>query len=104
MKYRIALHQSDEGYSVSVPGMPGCWSQGATEGEAIDNIKSAIKEYLFVADKFKGGKIELIETKEGILIRPIKSDPVKESKGLLKGTIFTTAKYLQQKKQDKELE
>jgi len=46
MKYRIALHQSTEGYSVSVPGLPGCWSQGATEEEAIDNIKVAITEYL----------------------------------------------------------
>ena len=26
MRYRIALHQSDEGYSVSVPGLSGCWS------------------------------------------------------------------------------
>ncbi len=51
MKYRIALHQSDEGYSVSVPGLPGCWSQGATEVEAIDNIKSAIREYLFVVEE-----------------------------------------------------
>ena len=51
MKYRIALHQSDEGYSVSVPGLPGCWSQGATEGEAIENIKIAIKEYIFVAEE-----------------------------------------------------
>jgi hypothetical protein len=33
MKYRIALHKSDEGYSVSVPGLPGCWSQGVTEEE-----------------------------------------------------------------------
>lgn len=51
MKYRIALHQSEEGYSVSVPGLPGCWSQGATEDEAITNIKIAIKEYLFVAEE-----------------------------------------------------
>ena len=51
MKYRIALHQSDEGYSVSVPGLPGCWSQGATEDEAVDNIKTAIREYLFVVEK-----------------------------------------------------
>ena len=46
MKYKIALHKSDEGYSVSVPGLPGCWSQGSTEDEAIENIKSAIQEYL----------------------------------------------------------
>ena len=36
MRYRIAIHQSDEGYSVSVPGLPGCWSQGATDAEAVD--------------------------------------------------------------------
>ena len=46
MKYRIALLQSDEGYSVSVPGLPGCWSQGATEQEAVENIRIAIQEYL----------------------------------------------------------
>ena len=31
MKYKVALQQSEEGYSVSVPGLPGCWSQGASE-------------------------------------------------------------------------
>jgi hypothetical protein len=38
MKYKISLIKSDEGYSVSVPGLPGSWSQGATENEALDNI------------------------------------------------------------------
>lgn len=46
MKYRIALQKTEEGYSVSVPGLPGCWSQGATEEEALANIEDAIKEYL----------------------------------------------------------
>ncbi len=50
MKYKIALERTDEGYSVSVPGLPGCWSQGATEPEAIANIREAIKEYLLVRD------------------------------------------------------
>ncbi len=50
MKYKISLHKSDEGYSVSVPGLPGCWSQGGTETEALDNIKDAIREYLAVVD------------------------------------------------------
>ncbi len=50
MKYKIALRKSDEGFSVSVPGLPGCWSQGATEAEALDNIKDAIREYLAVVD------------------------------------------------------
>jgi predicted RNase H-like HicB family nuclease len=46
MKYKIVLNKTDEGYSVSCPGLPGCWSQGKTEAEAIDNIKDAIHEYL----------------------------------------------------------
>ena len=46
MKYKIALRESEEGYSVSVPGLPGCWSQGETEEEAIENIRDAIREYL----------------------------------------------------------
>ena len=50
MLYKIALQQSEEGYSVSVPGMPGCWSQGETEAEAIENIKDAIRTYLEVVE------------------------------------------------------
>jgi predicted RNase H-like HicB family nuclease len=46
MKYKILLHKSEEGYSVSCPGLPGCWSQGETEEEAIENIKDAMQEYL----------------------------------------------------------
>jgi predicted RNase H-like HicB family nuclease len=51
MKYKIALRQAEEGFSVSVPGLPGCWSQGATEEEALRNIKDAIKEYLAAVDE-----------------------------------------------------
>jgi predicted RNase H-like HicB family nuclease len=62
MKYRIALHRSDEGYSVSVPGLPGCWSQGATEKEALDNIKDAIQEYLAaVNDQLRGENVREVE-------------------------------------------
>jgi predicted RNase H-like HicB family nuclease len=50
MKYKIALHESEEGFSVSVPGLPGCWSQGATEEEAVRNIQDAIQEYLTAVD------------------------------------------------------
>jgi predicted RNase H-like HicB family nuclease len=51
VKYKIALHRSDEGVSVSVPGLPGCWSQGRDESDAIDNIRDAIREYLEVVDE-----------------------------------------------------
>jgi len=62
MRYRIALHESEEGFSVSVPGLPGCWSQGATEAEAIENIKDAIREYLAVVeDQLRGAEVRDIE-------------------------------------------
>lgn len=62
MKYRIALHKSDEGYSVSVPGLPGCWSQGATEKEALDNIRDAISEYISVVEEqLRGEDVREIE-------------------------------------------
>ena len=50
-RYKIALQRSEDGYSVSVPGLPGCWSQGDTEDDAIRNIREAIREYLAVAQE-----------------------------------------------------
>ena len=50
MQYKVVLHRSDEGYAASVPGLPGCWSQGATEMEALDNVRRAIEEYLAAMD------------------------------------------------------
>jgi len=49
MKYRVALQESEEGFSVWVPGLPGCASQGTTEEEALANIAEAVREYLDVA-------------------------------------------------------
>jgi len=49
MKYHVALHHDHEGITITVPGLPGCISDGATEQEALDNIKIAIEEYLSVA-------------------------------------------------------
>ena len=47
--YVVSLRKTEEGYSVWVPGLPGCWSQGSTEEGALDNIRDAIREYLSVA-------------------------------------------------------
>jgi predicted RNase H-like HicB family nuclease len=55
MKYKVALEKTDEGISVWVPGLPGCWSQGATEDEALVNIEDAIREYLAVAESLAAG-------------------------------------------------
>jgi predicted RNase H-like HicB family nuclease len=57
MRYKIALLKTDEGYSVSVPGLPGCWSQGITEEEALQNIQDAIQGYLAVRDDLLEGAV-----------------------------------------------
>ena len=62
MKYKIVLKESDEGFSVSCPGLPGCWSQGKDEVEAIENIRDAITEYLkAVNESIKGELVREIE-------------------------------------------
>jgi predicted RNase H-like HicB family nuclease len=62
MRYRVALHKSEEGFSVSVPGLPGCWSQGTTEKEALENIRDAVREYLAVVEEqLRGEDVREIE-------------------------------------------
>ena len=62
MKYRVALFPSDEGFAVSVPGLPGCWSQGANEEEALENIEQAIREYLEATEEqLQGAQVREIE-------------------------------------------
>ena len=51
MQYRIKLSESEEGYAVWCPSLPGCWSQGQTEEEALENIKEAIISYLDAAEE-----------------------------------------------------
>jgi predicted RNase H-like HicB family nuclease len=46
LKYKIVIKKTEEGFSVHCPGLPGCWSQGESEKEAIENIRDAIQEYL----------------------------------------------------------
>ena len=50
MRYKAVLHRTEEGISVSVPGLPGCWSEGDTEDAALENIRDAIREYLLALD------------------------------------------------------
>jgi len=53
MRYKVELIKSEEGYAVGCPDLPGCWSQGATEEEALANIQDAIKDYLEVVEEMK---------------------------------------------------
>ncbi len=56
MNYKVVVQESEEGFSVSCPGLPGCWSQGATETEALENIQDAIREYLAAIDELVVGQ------------------------------------------------
>ncbi|MGB8885873.1 MAG: type II toxin-antitoxin system HicB family antitoxin [Candidatus Korobacteraceae bacterium] len=56
MTYRVVLVRSEEGFAVSCPGLPGCWSQGATEQEALENIREAIREYLDAVTELTRGQ------------------------------------------------
>jgi len=61
-RYKVLLRESEEGFAVSCPGLPGCWSQGATEAEALENIRSAIQEYLeAVYDSLKSERVREVE-------------------------------------------
>ncbi|RUM91855.1 MAG: type II toxin-antitoxin system HicB family antitoxin [Thermodesulfatator sp.] len=51
MKYKVAIKKTEEGYAVWVPGLPGCWSQGRTEEDAMENIKDAIQSYLAAVEE-----------------------------------------------------
>src|SRR5262245_20378558 len=61
-RYKIVLHRTDEGISVSVPGLPGCWSEGDTEEEALENIRDAIQEYLAALEnQLQGAQVREVE-------------------------------------------
>jgi len=62
LKYKVILQRSEEGVAASVPGLPGCWSQGPTEAEALENIRSAIQEYMaVVAEQTQGAEVREVE-------------------------------------------
>jgi predicted RNase H-like HicB family nuclease len=62
MRYKVVLHRTDEGISVSVPSLPGCWSEGDTEEEALENIRDAIQEFLAaLEDRFRDAEIREVE-------------------------------------------
>ncbi len=51
MKYQVNLKKTEEGYAIWCPDLPGCWSQGQTEQEALENIREAIFDYLAVREE-----------------------------------------------------
>lgn len=62
VKYKVVLRKSEEGFSISCPGLPGCWSQGTTEEEALENIQDAIRVYLAaIEDSLKAEEVREVE-------------------------------------------
>ena len=64
MRYMVVLEESEEGFAVSVPGLPGCNTQGDTEAEALENVSIAIREYLEVVEEMaiaNGGRRTFVE-------------------------------------------
>ena len=65
MRFKVAFYRSEEGIAVCVPSLPGCWSQGETVEDALENIAEAIREYL-EADVEPVGGAELGEVEVAI--------------------------------------
>ena len=65
MNYKVRLQESEEGFSVSCPGLPGCWSQGETEEEALENIKAAVAKKELPAPE--PGAMSMMLSKESYL-------------------------------------
>jgi len=53
MRYQVNIKKTEQGYAVWVPGLPGCWSQGLTEEDALENISEAIQDYLYTVNLLK---------------------------------------------------
>jgi predicted RNase H-like HicB family nuclease len=62
VSYPVVLIKSEEGFAIGCPALPGCWSQGATESEALANIRGAIQDYLAaVNESLKGSDVREVE-------------------------------------------
>lgn len=76
MKYPVIVHKDkDTGYGVTIPDIPGCFTYGGTQEEAIDNIQQAVELY------YDG---------EGLLEPPAPSD----MESLLDSDLYTRDSFL----------
>ena len=49
--YLVVIHKSRYGYHMECPALPGCVSQGDSLGEALENVRDAIRTYLIMIQK-----------------------------------------------------
>lgn len=62
MTYQVAIQHDEDGVSVWAPDLPGCWSQGATEEEALANVRDAIAEHLAARNELlQGAEVREVE-------------------------------------------
>lgn len=67
MVFNVILEPAEEGgFNVSVPALEGCFSQGDTEEEALENIKEAILCYLEGLEK-----LNEIKSKPGVILKQV---------------------------------
>jgi antitoxin HicB len=67
MKFAIILEAAEEGgFNVTVPALNGCFTQGETEEEAVENAKEAILCYLEGLQK-----VNEIKSKPGVLLKEV---------------------------------
>jgi len=67
MKFNVILKQAEEGgYVVTVPALDGCFTQGETVEEALENAKEAILCYLEGLEK-----LNEIKSSPGYIIKEV---------------------------------
>jgi hypothetical protein len=71
--------------------------------ESVELENNTLKLPERIAKQLRGKRIEVTEVREGILLKA-STNPISEARGFLKGKRFTTQRYLEMKKQEKELE
>ena len=68
-RFKVIIEPEPEGgFSVHVPALPGCASQGETIEEAVSNIKEALELYLW---SLKDDKLPLPESDVDVELREI---------------------------------
>ncbi|MBL8117256.1 MAG: type II toxin-antitoxin system HicB family antitoxin [Anaerolineae bacterium] len=69
MRQVILIPDETGGYVVEVPSLPGCYSQGETEAEAMANIKEAIE--LHIEDLIAAGEAVPDDVPAPILLKAV---------------------------------
>ncbi len=69
MNFHVILEKAEDGWIVAeVPALPGCISQGKDEKEALENIKEAIKAWLWAEDQKAMKDLPKEDGKEPIIV------------------------------------